>query len=338
LALAVAGTTVAAKVYDGSTAATITAAGTLVGILGADAVSILNSNTPALSGTATFASANVNAAQAVAITSLALTGASAGNYSLVQPTGVSAAITPKPLTLTGTSIANKVYDTTTVATITNAGGISGMIAGDIVTLNSGAATASFGSADVAYQAGVVTSKAVTVSGLSLSGAAAANYSVAQPVGLTATITPKPLSLSGVVATTTKTYDATLAAAVTNSGALTAGAANATDGRYYAGDAIGLSGSVIASYNDVNVATANSIGFDLSGRTLTGAAAKIGNYSLSPVASVAGSITSKTLTMSGLPTVTLTKVYDGTTLASVSGTPTLAVAEAVGTGNAGDGKS
>jgi len=338
LALTVTGATVAAKVYDGSTAATITADGTLVGILGSDAVSILNSNTPSLSGTAIFASANVNATQGVTISGLSLTGAAAGNYSLVQPTGVTAAITPKALTLSGTSIANKVYDITTTATITNAGALSGMIAGDVVTLNSGSATASFASADVAYQAGVVTSKAVTVSGLALSGAAAANYSVAQPVGLTATITPKLLSLSGVVATATKVYDATLGATVTSSGALTAGAANATDGRYYAGDAIGLSGNVIASYNSVNVATANSIGFDLSGLTLTGAAAKVGDYILSPVASVAGSITPKTLSMSGLPTTTLTKVYDGTTAVSLSGTPTLAAAEAVGAGSVGDGKA
>ncbi|MCF6130182.1 YDG domain-containing protein [Flavobacterium sp. AS60] len=70
------------KVYDGTTAATIT--GSLTGIINADVVT--------LTGTGTFASANVGTGIAVTSTST-LGGANAAKYSLTQPTGLTANIT-----------------------------------------------------------------------------------------------------------------------------------------------------------------------------------------------------------------------------------------------------
>ena len=57
-----------------------------------------------------------------------------------------------------------------------------------------------------------TNKPVTVTGLTLGGAAAANYSLTQPAGLIATITPLPLTVAAVNAS--KTYDRTTTSAGT----------------------------------------------------------------------------------------------------------------------------
>jgi filamentous hemagglutinin family protein len=169
--LTVTGTTVSNKVYDGTTAATL-AGGTLFGIIGSDVVTLTQAG----------AFASKNAGTGIAVTaSDTLGGAGSGNYTLAQPTGLTANITPATLTVTGTSVANKVYDGTTAATL-SAGTLSGLIGSDSVTL---------------AQAGTFTSPnagtgvAVTASD-SLSGAAAGNYMLTQPTGLTANITPATL--------------------------------------------------------------------------------------------------------------------------------------------------
>ena len=61
----------------------------------------------------------------------------------------------------------------------------------------------------------------------------------------------------------------------------------------------------------------------------------GNYTITDQASTTANITAKALTMSGL-SVPSSKVYDGTTTAVVSGTPTLATAIGAGTGTSADG--
>jgi hypothetical protein len=77
------------KVYDGSTAATFT--GTLTGVVSPDVVTF--------TGSGTFASPNV--ATGIAITSTATLGdAGAGNYTLTQPTGITANITQASQTIT----------------------------------------------------------------------------------------------------------------------------------------------------------------------------------------------------------------------------------------------
>jgi hypothetical protein len=88
--LTVSGATAQNKVYDGNANATITGA-TLVGIVGADVVTV--------SGGGTFAQSNV--ANGIAVTaSLTLSGAQVGNYTLTQPTGLSANITQASQTIT----------------------------------------------------------------------------------------------------------------------------------------------------------------------------------------------------------------------------------------------
>ncbi|MBT8573870.1 hypothetical protein G6699_09880, partial [Polynucleobacter paneuropaeus] len=98
--LTVTGTTVANKVYDGSLTATISG-GSLVGVVGTDDVS--------LNQAGSFSQINVGL-NLVVTAANTLSGAAAGNYTITQPTGLTANITAKTLTVTGTTVANKVYD------------------------------------------------------------------------------------------------------------------------------------------------------------------------------------------------------------------------------------
>ncbi|MFN8276440.1 MAG: YDG domain-containing protein [Chitinophagales bacterium] len=96
LTLTISSAAVTTKVYDGTTAATIT--GTLSGIISPDVVT--------LNGTGTFASANAGSGIAVTSTST-LGGADAGNYSLTQPTGLTGTITQASQSITFGSLATK---------------------------------------------------------------------------------------------------------------------------------------------------------------------------------------------------------------------------------------
>lgn len=88
------------------------------------------------------------------------------------------------LTVSGLTVSNKVYDGTTAATVTSFGTLIGVVPGDGVALNTGGASAAFATADVG------TGITVIVSGLALSGAGAANYTLVLPA-VTANITAAP---------------------------------------------------------------------------------------------------------------------------------------------------
>jgi hypothetical protein len=96
---------------------------------------------------------------------------------------LTANITPKPLTVTGITASDKRYDGTTAATLTTSGAaLGGVLSGDTVTLDTSAATGTFANP------GPGNNVAVTVSGLALGGAQAADYTVVPPT-LTANILP-----------------------------------------------------------------------------------------------------------------------------------------------------
>ena len=121
-----------------------------------------------------------------------------GTYPIVQGTlaapagylfssyaGNIATVTPASLTVSGLSANDKVYDATTAATLSGAATLGGVLAGDVVSVSGG--TGNFADKNVG------TGKAVTVSGITLSGADVGNYVVAAPTGLTANITPASLT-------------------------------------------------------------------------------------------------------------------------------------------------
>jgi len=108
-------------------------------------------------------------------------------------------VNPRPVTITGLSAVDKVYDGTTTATVSGMENIPELIHGDDVTAVRG--TASFEDAEVGD------GKTVTFSGWYLTGAAAGNYILsAQPASVTANITaPIPASIMDMVQLTGGTF-------------------------------------------------------------------------------------------------------------------------------------
>ncbi|MEY4732615.1 MAG: hypothetical protein RLZZ464_681, partial [Pseudomonadota bacterium] len=344
-ALTMSGLSIAAsKVYNGNTAATVS--GTAV-LLSAEAVGSGTStdgkrytgDTVSISGTAlgTYNSKDVASASTVTFSGLSLTGTDASNYSLTMQSPAAATITAKALTMSGLTVpTSKVYDGTTVATVNGtpvlfsaeAAG-TGTTAdgkpyiGDTVAIT-GTAVGTYNSKDVA------SASTVTFSGLSLNNS---NYSLTIQSPRAATITAKALTFSGITVPSSKVYDGTTSAAITGTAVLlsdeASGSGTTTDGKPYTGDTVAITGTAIGTYNNKNVASATTV-------TLSGLSINNSNYSLTIPAPSSATITAKALTMSGL-TAPASKVYNGTAAATVSGTPALLSAEAVGTGTTADGK-
>jgi len=179
---------------------------------GTAAVSAIAGDVVALngSGSASFADKNAASGKTVTVGGYALSGMDAGNYTLVQPAGLVADIARAVLTVSGVSANNKVYDGSTAATLSGTAAVNA-IAGDAVAL-AGSATASFADKNVG------SGKRVTVGGYTLSGADAGNYSLVQPGGLAASITPALITVSGIGAAD-KAFDGTEAATVSTAGAV-----------------------------------------------------------------------------------------------------------------------
>jgi hypothetical protein len=200
----VSGVAASNKIYDGNTTATLnTGSAALVGVIAGDLVAL---DVAGASGA--FATKAVGVGKVVTVTGLTLGDADASNYVLMQPSGVTANITPRPLSVTGASAVSRPYDGTTVATLDFSGAsLVDVIASDDVTIDHVSAAGAFGDKNVA------TNKPVTVTGVALSGADAANYTVSQPSGLTASITV--VNLTATIAASDKDYDGTATATITN---------------------------------------------------------------------------------------------------------------------------
>ena len=241
---------------------------------------------------------------------------------------VSSTVGTKQLTINGLTIpASKVYDGTTTSSVSGTPSLLTSIAagssissdgkpitGDIVSL-SGTAVGTYNSKDVASAA------SVTISGLSLTGDQSAYYTLNQGSGA-ATISAKPLTMSGLSVPASKSYDGNTTAVVTDNKTLqtaeTAGAGVSDDGKPYTGDVISIQGTAVGTYNDANVANASSVTF--TGLSLTGA--QVGNYSFSIQSPQSATITKANQTISGLAgtdaKTTATTTYSITGVSATSG--------------------
>lgn len=205
-------------------------------------------------------------------------------------------IQPKEVTISDVKIADKTYDGTTNATITNAGTLSVNYDGDNLAIVIGKA---------AYDnKNVGTDKAVSFTGFELSGSAAGNYKlITQPADTTADITAKEITINGATVEGSKVYDGTVEAKITNAGTLSDN---------YDGENLTIvTGS--AAYDNKNVGTGKTVAF--TGFALAGDAA--GNYTLaSQPADTAADITVKEITINGAA-VEASRIYDGTTDAKIT---------------------
>jgi filamentous hemagglutinin family protein len=275
--LTVAGTLVTSKTYDGGTVATLTG-GTLTGVYSGDTVTLTQSGT--------FASPHAGTGIAVTASD-SIGGATVMDYTIVEPTGLTGTITPAPLTVTGSTVASKVYDATTTAALSG-GTLSGVIGGDMVTLSQSGNFAT-------KNAG--TGIAVTATD-TLSGASAGDYTVVEPTGLTGTITPASVSIGGSTVVS-KTYDGTTAATLAN-GTLTG---------VFSGDTVTLNQTGLFANKNAGTGIAVTATDTLSG-------ANAGDYTVVEPTGLTGTITPAALTVAG--TTVATKNYDGTTVAMLAG--------------------
>lgn len=291
--VSITGVTAQSRIYDGTRDATPDTGGAyIVGTVAGDVVAFTV-------GAGEFLDKHVGGAKTVNITGLALYGFDAPNYTLSSTTAsTTASITPATITaITGIAAHSRVYDGTTGATL-DAGGVAftGMIGGDLLTLGGGGG--SF------LDKNVGAGKNVNITGLSLSGADAANYTLASSVAsATASITPATIgSITGIGAED-RVYDGTTAATLDTGAAIFNG--------MIAGDVLSV-GAGTGSFLDKHAGTGKTV--DIVGLALGGADAA--NYSLSnTTASTAADITPATISsIAGI--AALSRVYDGTTTATL----------------------
>lgn len=174
-AVTITGLTAQSKEYDGKTDATAAGDATLTGVVGDDDVTIAN-------GSASFADKHVGTGKTVTFNGYSLTGTDADNYTLsAQPASVTADITPKTIGVTGLAATDRAYNGTTRVELTGSTLVD-MIPGDNVALNRTNAYGAIADANVGD------GKAVAVSGLTLSGADASNYTLSPVTGVTVDIT------------------------------------------------------------------------------------------------------------------------------------------------------
>jgi len=245
------------KVYDGTTAATVTLTDNRVS---GDVFT-------ASYATATFGTKNVGTAKTVNVSGISITGTDAGNYTFNSTASTTAGITARPLTVTATGV-TKVYDGSPSATVVFT---DNRVTGDDVTVNGAAMFA---------DKNIGVAKGVAVGGISISGGAdAGNYSLVNTTAsTTATITQRPLTVAATGVN--KVYDGNTTATVTLSDDKVAGD-NITDAY------------TTASFAEKTVGTGKAV--SVSGISISGTDA--GNYSLqNTTASTTADITKRTLTI------------------------------------------
>ena len=284
LGITVSGSSVASKTYDGTFTAPVSG-GSLVGVLPGDL------STVSLGQSGTFSSTNAGTNIGVTATDI-LGGAAAGNYSLTQPVGLTGSITALGVTVSGSSVASKTYDGTFSAPVSG-GSLVGILPGDLSTVTLGQ-SGSFANKNAGTNIGVTATD-------TLGGSAASNYLLQEPVGLSASINPLGITVTGG-SVATKVYDGTNTATVTG-GSLVG---------VLAGDLSSVGLSQAGTFASPNAGATIAVN---ASDALTGSTA--GNYSLTQPTGLNGSITPAHVTLAGTP-ITASKTYDGTTAASTSG--------------------
>lgn len=281
------------KTYDGTTAATSTP----VLVSGTLYTNASNGNVQDSLGGGTYAFADPNAGignKAVTASGVTINdGNGGGNYTIAYVNNTTSTINPAELAFTGT-VADKTYDGTTAATVSGYT-LTGFVGDQTLVANVG--SASFQSANAGTQT-------VDIGGITLAngtnGGLASNYTVNPASTATATVDPKPLTVSAVVAN--KVYDGTTNATVESYG-LSGFVGDQTVTAVYAGD---------AAFATKNVGTAIPVsitGIELTGGTNGGLAS---NYTVASTVTSSANITPASLQIAGL--IIENKVYDGTTTA------------------------
>ena len=257
-------------------------------------------------GAGKYADKNVGVDKVVTFSGRTLTGSGAENYTITPVTTVGT-ITPRPLTPGLVGSFDKTYDGNANVTQALALGtnytLAGSIAGDALTLTG---TGTY--ADKNAGAG----KAVTFTGLTLTGADAGNYTLtAATLTGGGTIAPKALTMEKVAgAHFTKVYDGNTNVTQTLQRGVNYTLMGAVEGE---DDSVVSIDTTLAhgAYQTKDAQAGDAMqDVDFTGITLTGTGA--GNYTLAPAMTIAGAgkITPKELNVDLASGVHFDKTYDG----------------------------
>lgn len=237
--------------------------------------------------TQTYDNKNVGTNKTLTPAGVVSDGNAGNNYDYTYAPDATGVITPKNLTVSATGLtpANRVYDGDVHASLTiGSPTLVGVISPDVVTLSTGGAVGTFADKHAAN------GKTVYISGLTLGGAQAGNYSLTQPTR-TANITKRPITVTA--ATDTKTYDGDTSSV---------GAPSLTSGGIQVGD---IEPAWTQTFFSKHAGT---------GKTLTPAGSVLdgnggNNYAYTFATNTTGVITPLLITVTALSD---TKIYDGTT--------------------------
>ena len=303
-ALTIGGITAANKTYDGTAAATVSsAAATKTGLLAGDVVTV--------AATGTFA--DRNAGSKTVTLSSSYGGADVGNYSIAGQASTTATISPKALTVSGITAADKTYDGTTTATVSTAAAnkaglvsvlVSGVSTPDDVTV---LATGTF--SDKNAGANKVVALASTYG-----GADVGNYTITGQSNAIATISKAPLTITGITAAD-KTYDGTTLATVDTTGVT---AAVLVTGGKVAGDDVSVTATGTFSGKDVALDGNNAVISKTVTLTSSYSGADVGNYTITDQPNTTAMINKATLTVRANDDAKYVTMADPTFTASYSG--------------------
>ena len=177
------------RVYDGGT----TFDGVDFGTAGSISTGILG-ETISLTGSGTVGSKRVDfGAQTIAPGGFTLNNGTGGGLAInyqIAAIGNTGTFTAKPLTVTGLTADDKVYNGNNSAHISGTAVFGGKVGSDDLTINTGSITVTFADPNAANN------KPINLAGVALSGADASNYTSQGVSGLTANITQAPVTLIG----------------------------------------------------------------------------------------------------------------------------------------------
>jgi hypothetical protein len=287
--LLVTGVLTTSRAYNGSTVDALSGAVISGVTYNNDVLTLTNDTAGSLAN-------NGNAGTDAVTTTMGLSGAASGNYSLTQESGLSAIISA--LALSATSSVTRSYNGTMTADLSGSNTVlSGFVTGQGATVKAGV-TGTFTNANVG--GGIaITGAALSAANLTVTGATVlADYTLPTNDNGSGTITPAIVNLTG-----SRVYDGLLDA---NAGIF--GSAGTVSG--VNGENLTLSGS--AALTAKNVVTGGVLA-STSGLNLLNGTGLASNYQL------AGGTDTVTVTKLGI-TVTATgvnKVYDGTVAATVT---------------------
>ena len=282
ISLTISGITASNKVYDRTTSATVSVTGAVfTGKLTNDDVSV--------TATGVFGDKTVGDNKTVTLTET-VAGGDAGNYNITKQGTTTATISKKALTVSGITVADKVYDRTTTAVISvNNAAFAGLINGDTVTV---AATGSFPN-KVAEA-----NKTITLTE-TMGGADVGNYEVTAQSTATATISKRPSTIDGITAAN-KEYDST--------NAVTLNKGSQSISNIVSGDDV--SATVTGTFQSEHVG--NNIVVNLVWAI---AGADKDNYEYTTQSTTSANITKRVLSIDNI--FSIDKTYDGTANAVVS---------------------